>query len=61
MNLYTAVQAIECNDVTEEVDLLAAWQYLIDTGACWTLQGAYGRQAERLIEAGQCSPPPGWI
>lgn len=31
---------------------IEAWQYLIDTGLCWTLQGWYGRTAQGLIEAG---------
>jgi hypothetical protein len=29
-------------------------QHLIDNGMVWNLQGAYGRLAERLIEAGLC-------
>ena len=29
-------------------------QGLIDSGLCWELQGCYGRQAERLIQAGLC-------
>ena len=35
---------------------IEAWQYLIDTGLCWTLQGWYGRTAKSLIDAGICTP-----
>jgi len=35
---------------------LSAWQYLIDTGLCWKLQGFYGRTATNLIEEGICLP-----
>lgn len=42
---------VECPD---EETYIAAWQYLIDTGMAWTLQGSFGRTAVRLIESGVC-------
>jgi hypothetical protein len=33
-------------------EILTASQWLIDDGACWTLQGWYGRTAIYLIENG---------
>lgn len=52
--LYDACAAVEGFDGEEHTqeELLAAWQYLVDTGLCWSLQGWYGRTATRLIEAG---------
>jgi len=39
-----------------EEEQIEAWQYLIDTGLCWKLQGWYGRTARNLIVTGVCKP-----
>tara|TARA_Y100001972_G_C7384458_1_gene201250 strand:+ start:42 stop:281 length:240 start_codon:yes stop_codon:yes gene_type:complete len=61
-DLYTACGIIEeFVKIPDGVDVeqahIQAWQFLIDTGACWTLQGFYGRNAKFLIEQGICTPP----
>lgn len=33
-----------------------AWQYLVDSGQCWHLQGWFGRVAMDLIERGVIKP-----
>ena len=45
---------IECED---EAEIIKAWQYLINTGDCWKLQGWFGRTAMHLIEEGTCTLP----
>ena len=42
---------IECDD---EEKIIEAWQYLIDTGLAFKLQGCFGRTAINLIEQGIC-------
>lgn len=57
-DILNAINAIEDEDTTNDQALfLKSWQTLIDTGVVWQLQGAYGRTASHLIEAGICRPP----
>lgn len=42
--------------ITEET-VIDAWQMLINTGTCWTLQGSFGRMAAHLIAEGICTDP----
>jgi hypothetical protein len=55
MNNYNAVGIaegfIECDN---EKTIIKAWQYLIDTGLVFKLQGSFGRTAVDLIEQGIC-------
>mgnify|MGYP006254516511 CR=1 FL=1 len=58
---YTACGIVEgFVDIPEGVDEehahVQAWQYLIDTGIVWNLQGRYGRIAQDLITQGICTP-----
>ena len=59
MNSYRAVEIAEGfgEPAANEAEVLEAWQHLIDSGMAFKLQGSYGRQATRLIEAGYCTAP----
>ena len=55
---FTLANAVEICEQTVMSDIdeeTAAWQYLIDTGVAWQLQGWFGRTAKRLIDEGLCT------
>ena len=55
MDVFLAINIIEgLEDVDGEQEVIDAWQYLIDTGTVWSLQGYYGRTAQALINEGVC-------
>lgn len=58
MTTFRATMIAEGVEEADEQLELEAWQHLIDTGACWSLQGWFGRRAVELIEDGICTPTP---
>lgn len=58
VNSFNAVGIAEgFIDAESEEQVIEAWQYLIDSGLAWKLQGWFGRTANQLIEEGYCSAP----
>ena len=52
MKKYEAVGLAEGFIEGTEEEVINAWQYLVDTGLAWKLQGFFGRTAKALIEEG---------
>ena len=55
MTDFEATMIAEGVEEADEATQIEAWQYLIDTGLAWKLQGCFGRQAAAMIEAGICT------
>ena len=45
------IMAYEGGDLGE-VETIALFQHLLDSGLCWRLQGHYGRTATALLQSG---------
>jgi hypothetical protein len=65
MDSFTAVGLAEGfldptkpNKEEQKAEILEAWQYLIDTGEVWQMQGWFGRTAQALLDRGLCRPAP---
>jgi len=53
INTFNAVGIAEgFIEADSEEQVLEAWQYLVDSGIVWQLQGWFGRTANELIERG---------
>ena len=50
MTPINAVLIAEGEIETDQETQIDAWQYLVDTGIVWTLQGSFGRTAQELID-----------
>ena len=53
INTFQAVGIAEgFIEADSEEQIIEAWQYLVDSGIVWQLQGWFGRTATDLIERG---------
>lgn len=56
MSLAVAIAEGQIEADSEE-QFLGSWQFLVDTGLVWQLQGWFGRTAVALIENGYINAP----
>lgn len=53
-DLVGKLMSFESGEMEDEDEVAEFFQYLIDSGLAWTLQGSYGRMAQRMIDVGLC-------
>jgi hypothetical protein len=53
MNPMRALALVEgLEEADDDEEMIAAWQFLVDTGMAWKLPGRFGRTAAQMIEEG---------
>jgi len=57
MTPINAVLIAEGDIETDQDTQIEAWQYLVDTGLAWSLQGSFGRMAQELIDQDVITAP----
>jgi hypothetical protein len=50
-NVVTYMMQYEMGDLSPD-NIIKLFQYLLDSGMAWTLQGAYGRMTKMLLDSG---------
>lgn len=54
IDIVSSIIAYECGELDDN-GIIDFFQELIDSGMAWSLQGSYGRMAQRLIDGGHCT------
>ena len=57
MTPINAVLIAEGEIDTDQETQIEGWQYLVDTGLAWSLQGSFGRMAQELIDQDVITAP----
>lgn len=52
-DVFNFLMDYESGELNDEA-IIKGFQYLIDSGLAWQLQGMYGRMAKALIDEGHC-------